>query len=113
MQSPPGRFLGGVALFLTASLIIGCVNITTDLTPVNPDVQAILVGRDCSYIVLGFGFGHNTVANAQRENTWLAEERFEGFQRASTPITKIRVISLEETTMWLFGERCVKVTGEH
>jgi hypothetical protein len=91
---------------------MGCVYITTDLQPVNPDVQAALVGEDCSPIVLGFGFGHNTVANAQRDNILRADERFEGFQRLTTPITKVRVISLEESTMLLFGQRCLKVTGE-
>jgi hypothetical protein len=66
----------------------------------NPQVQAVLVGRDCSPILLGFGFGHNTVAQAQRDNVQ-ASQPFEGFQRGTIPITKIRVISLQEAT--LFG----------
>jgi hypothetical protein len=90
---------------------MGCVNITTDLQRINRDVQDVLVGRDCSPILLGFGFGHNTVAQAQRDNVQVSN-RFEGFQRLTTPITKIRMISLTEATLFFFGERCVEVTGE-
>ena len=100
-----------LSIILAASVLTGCVSITTDLQPVNADVQPALVGEDCSPIVLGFGFGHNTVATAQRDSIRRAE-KFEGFQQISTPITKIRVVRYVENTLVMFGTRCLEVVGE-
>jgi hypothetical protein len=100
-----------LAIVLAVGVLTGCVSISTDLQPVNPDVQPALVGEDCSPIVLGFGFGHNTVAQAQKDNL-RGEGKFDGFGRVSTPITKIRVTRYVENTMVFFGTRCVEVVGE-
>jgi hypothetical protein len=99
-----------LAFVLTAGLLTGCVDIETDLLPVDASVQPLLVGRDCSPIVLGFGFGHNTVEQAKRTDLQRASDEFEG--TITTPITKIRVISLEEFNLVLAGVRCLKVIGE-
>jgi hypothetical protein len=69
-----------LAIVLGLGALTGCVSISTDLQPVNQDVQPALVGEDCSPIVLGFGFGHNTVAQAQRDNL-RGDGKFEGFGR--------------------------------
>ena len=96
---------------LTTSLLTACVDIETDLLPVDTSVEPVLVGRDCSPIVLGFGFGHNTVEQASRTDLKRASDEFEGMN-ITTPITKVRVISLEEFSMVLAGVRCLKVIGE-
>jgi hypothetical protein len=96
---------------LTTNLLTACVDIETDLLPVDTSVEPVLVGRDCSPIVLGFGFGHNTVEQARRTDLKHAADEFEGMN-ITTPITKVRVISLEEFSMVLAGVRCVKVIGE-
>jgi hypothetical protein len=99
------------SVLLLTYLLTACVDIETDLLPVDTSVEPVLVGRDCSPIVLGFGFGHNTVEQARRTDLKHAADEFEGMN-ITTPITKIRVISLEEFSMVLAGVRCVKVIGE-
>ena len=96
---------------LTTTLLTACVDIETDLLPVDTSVEPVLVGRDCSPIVLGFGFGHNTVEQASRTDLKRAADEFEGMN-ITTPITKVRVITLEEFSMVLAGVRCLKVIGE-
>ena len=48
-------------------VLSGCINITTELQPSNADVQGVLMGEDCSPIVLGMGLGTNTIENALKD----------------------------------------------
>jgi hypothetical protein len=100
-----------LACVLTVSLLTACVDIETDLLPVDTSVESVLVGRDCIPIVLGFGFGHNTVEQAKRTDLKRAADEFDGMN-ITTPITKVRLLSLEEFYMVLAGVRCLKVVGE-
>jgi hypothetical protein len=97
-------------LFL-ALLIAGCVDISTDLQPVNPSVNPVLMGEDCVQIILGFGFGHNTVEGAQKNVHPVDKSRYMTYANVS-PITKIRVITLYESYGLVGGERCLQVVGE-
>lgn len=95
----------------TASMLTGCIDIETDLLPVDTSVQPVVVGRDCTPIVLGFGFGHNTIEQAKRTDLKRSGDEFDGMD-VTTPITKVRVASLEEFNLVLAGVRCLKVVGE-
>ncbi len=105
------RWVLTLAFVSTTGLVTGCIDIETDLLPVDTSVQPVLVGRDCTPIVLGFGFGHNTVEQAKRNDLKRSGDEFEGMD-ITTPITKIRVVSLEEFNLVLAGVRCLKVVGE-
>ncbi|MCS6297195.1 MAG: hypothetical protein H8K09_13245 [Nitrospira sp.] len=89
--------LSGLVL-LIAMLVSGCVNITNKLTPENPTVKPMTEGSTCSFMVMGFGFGTNTVEQAMAN--------------ASPPIQKIRSISLDWFYLLLFGTQCITVDGE-
>ena len=42
-------------VFLIPVVLSGCINITTELQPSNADVKAVLLGEDCTPIILGMG----------------------------------------------------------
>ena len=97
-------------LFLSA-----CINITNELQPNNSDVQAVLMGEDCTPIVLGLGFGTNTIENALKDGRPygdVGEFRSRIHLNRRTNITRIRTIQLTEFYILLIGSRCIQVIGE-
>ena len=97
-------------LFLSA-----CINITNELQPSNSGVQAVLMGEDCTPIVLGFGLGTNTIENALKDGRPYGDVG--GFRgrikvNRTTTIARIRTIQLTEFYVLLIGSRCVQVIGE-
>ena len=56
-----------VVICLLTLLLSGCINITTELQPSNTDVQSILLGEDCTPVVLGVGLGTNTIEGAKKD----------------------------------------------
>ena len=56
-----------ILAFLCTVLLPGCINITTGLKPSNPDVKGVLMGEDCTPIVLGMGLGTNTIEGAKKD----------------------------------------------
>ena len=48
-----------VLICVLTLLLSGCINITTELQPSNTDVQGVLLGEDCTPVVLGVGLGTN------------------------------------------------------
>jgi len=96
-------------------LLSGCINITNELQPNNADVQAALMGEDCTPIVLGFGLGTNTVDKAQKDGRPYEDAgEFRGRIKLNrtTTITRIRTIQLTEFYVLLVGSRCIQVIGE-
>jgi hypothetical protein len=96
-------------------ILSGCINITTELQPSNPDVKGVLMGEDCTPIVLGMGLGTNTIENALKDGR--PEEDVGEFRpriklNSRTPITRIRMIQLSEFYVLLVGSRCIQVLGE-
>ena|SRR5690349_3802282 len=92
-----------------------CINITNELQPGNSDVQAVLMGEDCTPIVLGLGFGTNTIENALKDgrpygDTGEFRSRINLNRR--TNISRIRTIQLTEFYILLVGSRCIQVIGE-
>jgi hypothetical protein len=109
-----GRVTIILAVALVAAIMVtaGCVKIVTNLQPVNSSVNAVLVGEDCTPIVFGIGFGHNTVERAQQTDVRPVDKSRYATSDIKTPITKIRVTSLNETYALIVGERCLEVVGE-
>lgn len=106
------RFL---IVFLVAVPLSGCINITNELQPSNPDVKAVLIGEDCSPIVLGMGLGTNTIENAKKDGRLIGEPgefrpRIKLNDR--TAISRIRTIQLTDFYMLLIGSSCIQVLGE-
>lgn len=91
-------------------MISGCINISTRLQPEDTSVDATMLGEDCAYIILGFGFGRATVEQA-KVNT-LRFDKDGRVVRAGLPITKVRRVELKEFQLPFLGSRCVEVTGE-
>jgi len=84
---------------VTALLLQGCINIGTELAPLNTAVKPMTEGSDCSYVVFGFGFGTNTMAMAMAN--------------AEPPIVKVRQSMLRDWSFLnLVAARCLEVTGE-
>src|SRR5262245_39604818 len=96
-------------------LLSGCINITNELQPSNPDVKSVLIGEDCSPIVLGMGLGTNTIENAKRDGRLLGDA---GEFRARiklndrTAISRIRTIQMTDFYVLLVGSSCIQVIGE-
>lgn len=96
-------------------VLSGCINITTELQPSNADVQGVLMGEDCSPIVLGMGLGTNTIENALKDGRPkgdVGEFRSRVKLNSRTSITRIRTIQLSEFYVLLVGSRCIQVLGE-
>jgi len=92
------RTLPGLAAGLSALLLTGCVDFSFRFTPENLLVKSMTEGRDCSYVVFGFGTGTNTVEQAMAN--------------ATPPIQKIRSISGTVFHFLIFESHCLKVVGE-
>ena len=105
-----------LALICLLTLILsGCINISTEVQPTNADVAGVLLGEDCTPIILGMGLGTNTIENAQKDGRPYGEvgefrERIKLNRR--TTITRIRTIQLNEFYILLVGSRCIQVIGE-
>ena len=101
--------------FLCTVLLSGCINISTEVYPTNADVAGVLLGEDCTPIILGMGLGTNTIENAQKDGRPYGDvgdfrERIKLNRR--TTITRIRTIQLSEFYVLLVGSRCIQVVGE-
>ncbi len=84
--------------WLTALLLSGCISFSARLTPEDLSVKPMTEGRDCSYVVFGFGTGRNTVEQAMAN--------------ATPPIQHIR--SVGASTFYLLGvvRGCLVVVGD-
>ena len=102
-------------LCLVAVMLSGCINITTELQPSNPDVKDALMGEDCTPIVLGLGLGTNRIEHALKDGRPYGDiEPFRSRVKLNgrTTIARIRTIQLTEFYVLLVGSRCVQVVGE-
>lgn len=101
--------------FLFTVLLSGCINITNELQPTNADVQGVLMGEDCTPIVLGMGLGTNTIEAAKKDGRLVGDA---GEFRARiklndrTSISRIRTVQLTEFYILLLGSSCIQVLGE-
>lgn len=96
-------------------LLSGCINITNELQPSNPDVQGILIGEDCTPVVLGIGLGTNTIEGAKKDGRLLGEAgEFRSRIKLNdrTPISRIRTIQMTDFYVLLVGSSCIQVIGE-
>jgi hypothetical protein len=101
--------------FLCAVVLSGCINIATELQPSNPDVKDVLLGEDCTPIVLGLALGTNRMASALKDGRPygdIGEFRDRVKLNGRTTIARIRTIQLSEFYVLLVGSRCVQVVGE-
>ena len=96
-------------------ILSGCINITTELQPSNPEVEDVLMGEDCTPIVLGMGLGTNTIEGAKKDGRPLGdvgEFRSRIKLNDRTPITRIRTIQISGFYVLLVGSSCIQVIGE-
>lgn len=103
-----------IGLLLTV-LLSGCINITNELQPSNPDVKAVLIGDDCTPVVLGMGLGTNTIEGAKKDGRLLGDAgdfRSRIKLNDRTPINRIRTIQMTDFYVLLFGSSCIQVIGE-
>ena len=101
--------------FLVALLVPGCINITNELQPSNPEVKGVLIGEDCTPIVLGIGIGTNTIEGAKKDGRLLGEAgEFRSRIKLNdrTPINRIRTIQMTDFYVLLVGSSCIQVIGE-
>ncbi len=86
---------------LTCLLLLalsGCIDIGTQLQPVNEDVKPIITGSACRPILLGLGFGRNLWAEAMKGDR--------------SVIHRIRSVELRQTLVLGFGAHCLEIIGE-
>jgi hypothetical protein len=103
-----------IGLLLTV-LLSACINITNELQPSNPDVKAVLIGDDCTPVVLGMGLGTNTIEGAKKDGRLLGDAgdfRSRIKLNDRTPINRIRTIQMTDFYVLLFGSSCIQVIGE-
>lgn len=96
-------------------IVSGCINITTELQPSNPDVKGVLMGEDCTPIVLGMGLGTNTIEGAKKDGRPMGdvgEFRSRIKLNDRTPINRIRTLQLTNFYILLVGSSCIQVVGE-
>ena len=58
------KILSPVACCVVALLLGGCINISSRITRENQAVKPMTEGSDCSYAIMNFGYGTNTVEQA-------------------------------------------------
>ena len=92
------RTLPRLAVGLSALLLTGCVDFSLRITPENLLVNSMTEGRDCTYLVFGFGTGTNTVEQAMAN--------------ATPPIHKIRSVSTSLFFLLFVNKSCLIVVGE-
>ncbi len=100
---------------LLSLLLSGCINITNELQPNNPDVKGVLIGADCTPIVLGMALGTNTIEDAKKDGRLLGEAgEFRSRIKLNdrTPISRIRTIQMTDFYLLLIGSSCIQVIGE-
>ncbi len=93
----------------------GCINITTEVQPSNTEVQGVLLGEDCTPIVLGMGFGTNTIEGAKKDGRPMGdvgEFRSRIKLNERTLINRIRTIQSTNFYVLLVGSSCIQVVGE-
>ena len=103
-----------LALLFTV-LLSGCINITTELQPSNTDVKGVLMGEDCTPIVLGMGLGTNTIEGAKKDGRPMGdvgEFRSRVKLNDRTVINRIRTIQITNFYVLLVGSSCIQVVGE-
>jgi hypothetical protein len=101
--------------FLFALPLSGCINITNELQTSNPDVKGVLMGEDCTPIVLGMGLGTNTIEQAQKDGRLVGdpgEFRTRIKLNDRTAISRIRTVQLTDFYVLLIGSSCIQVVGE-
>src|SRR5688572_2039376 len=104
-----------VLICLLTLILSGCINITTELQPSNTDVQGVLLGEDCTPIVLGMGLGTNTIEGAKKDGRPMGdvgEFRSRIKLNDRTPIRRIRSIQTSGFYVLLVGSSCIQVIGE-
>jgi hypothetical protein len=104
-----------ILAFLCTVLLQGCINITTELQPSNPDVKGVLMGEDCTPIVLGMGLGTNTIEGAKKDGRPMGdigEFRSRIKLNDRTPIKQIRTLQITNFYILLVGSSCIQVVGE-
>jgi len=104
-----------ILAFLCIVFLSGCINITTELQPSNTDVKGVLMGEDCTPIVLGMGFGTNTIEGAKKDGRPMGEvgefrSRIKLNDR--TAIQQIRTLQITNFYILLVGSSCIQVVGE-
>lgn len=92
------RTLPRLAAGLSALLLTGCVDFSLRITPENLLVNSMTEGRDCTYLVFGFGTGTNTVDQAMAN--------------ATPPIQNIRSVGVNEFYLLGVVRECLIVVGE-
>ena len=95
-------------LLLTLS---GCMHITTHLQQDNPAITPILEGRDCVALLLGLGWGTNTVDRAMLQGG-PPGRYFDSRIKYATRITRLHSLAVNDSYFLLAGYRCLVVTGE-
>ena len=101
--------------FLFTVLLSGCINITNELQPTNADVQGVLMGEDCTPIVLGMGLGTNTIEAAKKDGRLVGDAgEFRAHIKLNdrTSISRIRTVQMTEFYILLLGSSCIQVLGE-
>ena len=101
--------------FLSLMFLAGCINISNELQPSNPEVKAVLIGEDCTPIVLGMGLGTNTIESAKKDGRVLedpGEFRSRIKLNDRTAISRIRTIQMTDFYILLVGSTCIQVIGE-
>ena len=96
-------------------LLSGCINITTELQPSNTDVKGVLMGEDCTPIVLGMGLGTNTIEGAKKDGRPMGDAgEFRRHIKLNdrTPIDRIRTLQITNFYILLIGSSCIQVVGE-
>lgn len=101
-----------ILLGFSLTLLTGCLNIDTHLTPVNPAVKPTLIGEDCTPIVFGVGVGTSTVETALKNGGPPAQRHGNYINPIIKPIRGIHSIALSDQYLFGFGQRCIVVTGE-
>ena len=104
-----------VFVCLFTLLLSGCINITTELQPSNADVKGVLMGEDCTPIVLGMGLGTNTIEGAKKDGRPMGdvgEFRSRIKLNDRTPIKRIRTLQITNFYILLVGSSCIQVIGE-
>jgi len=94
-----------------ASGLTGCINIDTNLQPTDPSIKPTVRGEDCTAIILGLGFGTNTVEQAMDKGR-ISRNPERPERPEPMAVKRIRSITLHDWQFLMVGERCVIVTGE-
>lgn len=111
---------------VTATLLSGCINITTTLQPMDQTVRPMYEGSDCVPIIFSIGIGTATVEQAQANGkdrvayqAALDHKHQDAYAQRGTmrevpraPITKLHRVQFTDYGFLGFGARCLEVTGE-